>query len=75
MKLVASQSHRTKRIVKSSLVAEAMALIEASGKTFWIRCIINEIFLNIATPIICLIDSRILHYAVKSSKQIVDSLA
>ena len=33
------QSHRIKRIVNSTLAAEAMTLIEASGKAFWIRCI------------------------------------
>ena len=70
--LIAWQSHRTKRIVNSRLAAEAMALIEASGKAYWISCIINEIFPTIAIPIICLTDSKILSHAAKSSKQIAD---
>ena len=32
--LIAWQSHRTKRIVNNRLAAEAMALIEASGKAY-----------------------------------------
>ena len=69
---IAWQSHRIKRIVNTTLAAEAMALIEASGKAYWIWCIINEIFLTIAIPVICLANSKTLHYAVKSSKQIAD---
>ena len=67
------QSHRIKiivEIVNSKLAAETMALIEASGKAFWIRCIINKIFPTIAISDICLTDSKTLYYADKSSKQI-----
>ena len=69
---IASQSHRIKRIVNNTLAAEAMALIEASGKVYWIRYIINEIFRTIAIPVICLTDSKTQYHAVKSSKQIAD---
>ena len=48
---IAWKSHRTKRIVNSTLAAEAMALIEASGQAYWIRCIINEIFPTIAISV------------------------
>ena len=67
---IACQSHRIKRIVNSTLAAETMALIEASQKAYWIRCIINEIFPTITIPVICLTDSKTLYHAVKSSKQI-----
>ena len=72
MNPIAWQSHRTKRIMNSALAAEAMALIEASKKAFWIRYIINEIFPTIAIPAICLTDSKTLYHVVKSSKQIAD---
>ena len=49
-----------------------MALIEASGKAYWIRCIINKIFPTIAIPVICLTASKTLYHAVKSSKKIAD---
>ena len=52
--LIAWQSHRIKGIVNSTLAAEAMAIIEASKKTFWIRYIIIEIFPNIVIPVIFL---------------------
>ena len=48
------QSHRIRGIVNSTLAAEAMAIIEASEKAFWIRCIITEIFPNIVIPVIFL---------------------
>ena len=72
MNPIAWQSHRIKRILNSTLAAEAMALIETSGKAFWIRCIINEILPTIAIPVICITDSKTLYHAVKSSKQIAD---
>ena len=70
--LIAWQSYRIKRIVNSTLPAETMALIEASGKAYWIRCIISEIFPTITIPAIFLTDSKTLYHAVKSSKQIAD---
>ena len=69
---IAWQSPRIKRNKNSTLAAEAMTLIEASGKAFWIRCKINEIFPTIAIPVICLTNNKSLYYAVKSSKQIAD---
>ena len=44
---IAWQSHRVKRIVSSTVAAEAMAFIEA----FWIRCIINGIFPTTVIPV------------------------
>ena len=69
---IAWQSHRIKRIVNSTLTAEAIELIEASEKAYWIRCIINDIFPTITIPVICLKDSKTLYHAAKSSKQIAD---
>ena len=51
---IAWQSHRIRGIVNSTLAADAMAIIEASEKAFWIRCIIIEIFPNIVIPVIFL---------------------
>ena len=65
------QLHRI-RIVTSTLAAEASALIEASGKVYWVRCIISEIFPAIPMQLICLTDSKTLYHAVKLSKQIAD---
>ena len=59
-------------MLNSTLAAEAIALIEAPGKTFWVWCIINEIFPTTAIPVICLADEKTLYDAVKSSKQIAD---
>ena len=67
------QSHRIKRIVNCTFAAEAMALTEASGKAYWLICIINELFLTIAIPVICLTDRKILYRAVKSLMQIADN--
>ena len=70
---LACHPHRITRIVNSNtLAAEAMALIEESGKAYWIRCIINEISPTAAIPAICLTDSKTLYHTVKSSKQIAD---
>ena len=69
---IAWQSYRMKRIVNSTLAAEAMALIEAPGKAYWISCVINEIFQTITIPVICLTNSKTLYHAVKSSKQVAD---
>ena len=72
MNPIAWQSLRIKRIMKSTLAAVAMTLIEASGKAFWTKYIINRIFPTTAISVICLTDSKTLYHAVKSSKQIVD---
>ena len=48
-----------------TLAAEAMALIKASGKAYWIRYIINEIFPNSAIPVVCLADGKTLYHVVK----------
>ena len=58
--------------MNTTLAAEAMALIEATEKAYWIRCIIIEIFPTIATPVICLADSKTLYHVAMSSKQIAD---
>ena len=54
--------------MNSTLAAEAVALIEASGKAYWIRCIIR----TIAIPVVCHTNSKTMYLAVKSSKQIAD---
>ena len=67
---IAWQSHRIKRIVNSiTLTADPVALMEASGKTYWIRWYNQWNFPNYCLPVICLTDSKTLYHAVKSSQQ------
>ena len=69
---IAWQSHRLKRVVNSTIGAETMALIEASGKAYWLRCMISEIVPSFSVPIHCFTDSKTLYHAIKSTKQITD---
>ena len=48
---IAWQSHRLKRVVNSTIGAKTMALIEASGKTYWLQCMIIEIVPSFSVPI------------------------
>jgi hypothetical protein len=68
------KSHRLKRVVKSAMAAETMALIEAAEHSYFIKRIIQEIY-NLETntvPIICIIDSKQTYDAVSSSNVIED---
>ena len=49
---IAWQSHRIKRIVNNTLAVEAMVLIAALEKAFWIKFIIKKIFPTITVPVI-----------------------
>ena len=69
---IAWQSHGLKRVVNSTIGAQTMALIEASGKAYWLRCMISEIVPSFSVPIHCFTDSKTLYHAVKSTKQITD---
>ena len=58
---------RLKRVVKSTLAAETLILVEAAEKSFWLTRIINEI-LNVDVPIICYTDNHSLFEAAYSNK-------
>ena len=59
------KSHRLKRVVKSAMAAETMALLEAAEHAMLIKTIIGEIHNIDATkiPIICITDSKSLYEA------------
>ena len=64
-------SRRLKRVVKSTLAAETLVLVEAAETSFWLTRIINEI-LNADVPIICHADNHSLFEAAYSSKAVED---
>ena len=66
------QSRKLKRVVNSTLAAEALQLIEAAGKSFWLKSILQEIYKGSEFPVTCLTDSKTLFQATKSTKQILD---
>ena len=49
---IAWQPHRLKRVVNSTIGVETMALIEASGKAYCLRCMISEIVPSFSVPIV-----------------------
>ena len=62
-------SRRMKRVVKSTLVAETLILVEAAETNFWLTRIINEI-LNADVPIICHTDNHSLIEAAYYNKAV-----
>ena len=60
-----------KRVVKSTLAAETLILVEAAETSFWLTHIINEI-LNADVPIICHTDNHSLFEADYSNKAMED---
>lgn len=67
------QSKKIKRIVKSTLAAEALALDEAADSCFYLKTLLQEITgQNTGYPITLKTDSRNLHDAVHSTKTIED---
>ena len=72
--LLAWQSRKVKRIVNSTLAAEALQMVDAAGKAYWLRCLLEEIIpTKIHVPIHCITDSKILCDAVHSTKQVLDN--
>ena len=67
------QSKKIKRVVKSTLAAEALALDDAADCCFYLKTILQEIFdQKINFPIILKTDSRNLYDAVHSTKTLED---
>ena len=72
--VVSWQSRRIKRVVKSTLAAETMALLEAAEAGVYIGTMISQA-LNVSRPIVkCFVDNRSLCEAVYSSKNIDDKM-
>ena len=74
------QSKRIKRVVKSTLAAECLALEEAVDHAFYMKCILSEI-LNLDVPMHCFTDNQSLcdnlHSSnnVKEDKRLIQDIA
>ena len=74
------QSKRIKRVVKSTLAAECLALEEAVDHAYYMKCIVSEI-LNVNIPMHCSVDNQSLadnlHSSnnVKEDKQLIQDIA
>ena len=67
------QSRKLKRVVKSTLAAETLALVEGAEVSFYIASIIKEITkMKEEMPIQCKVDNKSLVDALSSSKQVDD---
>ena len=69
---VAWQSRRIKRVVKSTLAAEMLALVEAAEAGYWLQSILNEIMCTKGCNIECYIDSQSLYNAANSTTSLTD---
>ena len=72
LSLIAWQSRKLRRVVNSTLSAEALQMIDAAGKAYWIQCLLEEVC-KIKIPIQCVTDSKTLYEAVHSTKQVLDN--
>ena len=74
------QSKRIKRVVKSTLAAECLALEEAVDHAYYMKCIVSDI-LNVSIPMHCSVDNQSLvdnlHSSnnVKEDKRLIQDIA
>ena len=68
---LAWNANKVKRVVKSTLASEALALEEAIGHALYLQAIIREL-LSEEIDIVCLVDSDNLVKAVNSSREVED---
>ena len=67
------QSKRIKRIVKSTIAAECLSMIEASEAAYLLKLLLEEILAgNCNIDISCVIDNQSLHNAIHSTKCVED---
>ena len=69
---IAWQSKRIKRVVKSTLAAETLSLVEGAEASFWMKSVLNELTGNTDFDIECCSDSQFLCNAVRTSTAIAD---
>ena len=69
---IAWQSKRIKRVVKSTLAAEMLALVEAAESCYWLQNILNEVLGTEGCKIDCYIDSQSLYNAANSTTSLSD---
>ena len=66
------QSRKLKRVVKSTLAAETLALVEGAEVSYYIASIIKEVTKIKDVPINCFVDNKSLVDALSSSNQVED---
>ena len=66
------KSGKARRVVKSTIAAEAMALLEGMEEAIYLRTIISEILCSVLIPIICITDHKGLVEAIYSTKLVED---
>ena len=69
---IAWQSKRIKRVVKSTLAAEMLSMVEAAEACYWLQNLTNELFGTNECNIECFIDSQSLFNAVHSMTSLLD---
>ena len=67
------KSHKLKRVAKSPMAAETMALLEAAEHAQLLKVIILEVFGLKALPIVCVVDNKNLVDAANSSTTLEDN--
>ena len=66
------KSRKVRRVVKSTLAAETLALLDAAESAVYIRRILEDIGLDSTVPIRCLVDNKSLVDALRSMKMVED---
>lgn len=66
------QSRKIRRVVKSTLAAETLSLLECAESAFMLRSLLTEILLIPEIPIICVTDNKSLHDCAYSTKTTTD---
>ena len=66
------KSRKIRRIVKSTLAAETMALLEAAESAYYIGKMIEDIGIASEVPVMCYVDNRSLVDALRSVKKVDD---
>ncbi len=66
------RANKIKRVVRSTLAAESLALLEGLEEALYTRAILRELYLKLKCPIIAYVDNKSLVEAVHSTKQVSD---
>ena len=66
------KSRKVRRVVKSTLAAETLALLDVAENAFYIRKILEDIGIDRTVPIRCFVDNKSLVDALKSMKMVED---
>ena len=71
---IAWSSKRIKRVVKSTLAAETLSMVEAAEMAYLMSCLIGEIIFGTKTVLLitCYTDNKSLYESVNSTKNVID---